>query len=41
MDYFNFLSILTVFVVLGIGADDIFVFVDAWDQVAQPPLSLI
>merc|ERR1711871_961218 len=34
VDFFNFLSILTVFVILGIGADDIFVFVDAWKQSA-------
>ena len=28
--YFGFLHILVVFIVLGIAADDIFVFIDGW-----------
>ena len=30
--YFGFLNAIGFFVILGIGADDIFVFVDAWKQ---------
>jgi len=30
--YFSSMHILTVFLILGIGADDIFVFIDAWHQ---------
>jgi hypothetical protein len=30
--FFNQLHILAIYLVLGIGADDIFVFVDAWRQ---------
>jgi len=30
--FFNQLHILAIYLVLGIGADDIFVFVDAWKQ---------
>jgi len=30
--YFDLLSLLSIFVILGIAADDIFVFVDAWNQ---------
>lgn len=32
IDFFQTLHMLTIFVILGIGADDIFVFVDAWNQ---------
>lgn len=32
--YFSALQILTIFLVLGIGADDVFVFTDAWKQAA-------
>eukprot|EP00962_Isochrysis_galbana_P038414 scaffold13637_cov112-Isochrysis_galbana.AAC.1 len=32
VQYFAMIHILAVFIVLGIGADDIFVFVDAWRQ---------
>jgi len=28
--YFGFLHVLIVFIVLGIAADDIFVFIDGW-----------
>lgn len=35
--YFSALQILTIFLVLGIGADDVFVFTDAWKQA---PLTL-
>ena len=39
--WFSQVHILSVFVVLGVGADDIFVFVDAWRQSASmpPPIS--
>ena len=30
--YFNNIHIVAVFLILGIGADDFFVFVDAWNQ---------
>jgi len=30
--YYGFLSIVIIYIVFGIGADDIFVFVDAWNQ---------
>ncbi len=30
--YFGFLNAIGFFVILGIGADDVFVFVDAWKQ---------
>lgn len=30
--YFSALQVLTIFLVLGIGADDVFVFTDAWKQ---------
>ena len=30
--FFQTLHILSVFIILGIGADNIFVFVDAWNQ---------
>ena len=33
IDYFETLQALAVFVILGVGADDIFVMVDAWVQV--------
>lgn len=33
-DYFAALQILVVFLILGIGADDVFVFTDAWKQSA-------
>eukprot|EP00401_Gymnodinium_catenatum_P002557 CAMPEP_0117615078 /NCGR_PEP_ID=MMETSP0784-20121206/84360_1 /TAXON_ID=39447 /ORGANISM="" /LENGTH=922 /DNA_ID=CAMNT_0005418815 /DNA_START=97 /DNA_END=2866 /DNA_ORIENTATION=- len=32
--FFQFLHVLSVFLVLGIGADDIFVFTDAWKKTA-------
>lgn len=32
--YFSALQILTIFLILGIGADDVFVFTDAWKQAA-------
>jgi len=35
--WFSQVHILSVFVVLGVGADDIFVFVDAWRQSASMP----
>ena len=30
VDYFSTLHVLVVFIVLGIAADDVFVFIDAW-----------
>lgn len=33
-DYFAALQILVIFLILGIGADDVFVFTDAWKQSA-------
>lgn len=30
VDYISFLHVLAVFIVLGIAADDVFVFIDAW-----------
>lgn len=37
--YFAQIHILAIFLILGIGADDIFVFIDAWKQTAEltPP----
>lgn len=35
MTYFNILSNFAVFVILGIAADDFFVFFDAWNQSGQ------
>lgn len=32
--YFAALQIMTIFLILGIGADDVFVFIDAWKQSA-------
>lgn len=32
VEYFSFLHILVIFIVLGIAADDIFVYYDAWEQ---------
>ena len=32
MDFFPFLNLVALFLVMGIGADDLFVFVDAWKQ---------
>ena len=32
--YFDFIHILAVFLLLGIGADDVFVVFDAWKQSA-------
>jgi len=37
VDYFSFLHILVIFLVLGIGADDVFVFYDGWRQAAADP----
>jgi hypothetical protein len=31
-DFFPFLNFLAIFLVIGIGADDIFVYIDAWKQ---------
>lgn len=36
--YFTTLHMLMIFIVLGIAADDIFVFYDAWRQSASIPL---
>jgi hypothetical protein len=33
--YFGFLQIMIIYIVLGIAADDIFVFFDAWNQSAH------
>mmetsp|Transcript_40520 Transcript_40520/g.46463 ORF Transcript_40520/g.46463 Transcript_40520/m.46463 type:complete len:961 (+) Transcript_40520:130-3012(+) len=33
--FFNMMSLLSIFVILGIAADDIFVFMDAWKQSEQ------
>lgn len=35
--FFTQLHVLAIFLVLGVGADDVFVFVDAWKQSAQCP----
>jgi len=32
MKYFGLMQFLTVFIILGVGADDCFVLVDAWKQ---------
>ena len=32
VNYFGFLQVLIIFVVIGIAADDIFVFMDGWKQ---------
>ena len=32
ISYFQFINFLIIFVVLGIGADDVFVFMDAYHQ---------
>jgi len=32
IQYMGFLNFIALFVIMGIGADDIFVFVDAWKQ---------
>ena len=32
MNFFPFLNLIALFLILGIGADDIFVYVDAWKQ---------
>lgn len=37
VDYISFLHVLAVFIVLGIAADDVFVFIDAWRQSAEVP----
>lgn len=37
ISYFTQLHILTVFLVLGVGADDVFVYVDAWKQARLRP----
>lgn len=34
VEYFSTLQILTIFLILGIAADDVFVFTDAWKQAA-------
>jgi protein dispatched 1 len=36
--YFGFLHVLIIFIVLGIAADDIFVFIDGWRQSAHIPM---
>mmetsp|Transcript_16142 Transcript_16142/g.18104 ORF Transcript_16142/g.18104 Transcript_16142/m.18104 type:complete len:977 (+) Transcript_16142:234-3164(+) len=33
--FFNMMELLSIFVILGIAADDIFVYLDAWDQSKQ------
>ena len=30
--YYGFLSIVIIYIVFGIGADDMFVFMDGWNQ---------
>ncbi len=35
VQYYSFMQNLVVFVVLGIAADDVFVFTDAWKQSAK------
>jgi predicted RND superfamily exporter protein len=35
LPFFPFLNLVGVFVVIGIGADDVFVFMDAWKQTVQ------
>merc|ERR1719253_940197 len=35
--YFEFLHILVVYLVLGIGADDIFVLCDSWRHITSDP----
>jgi len=37
VDYFEFLHILVVYLVLGIGADDLFVLVDSWRHITADP----
>jgi len=37
VDYFVQLHILTIFLVLGVGADDVFVYVDSWKQASVDP----
>lgn len=37
IDYYSSLHVLVLFIVIGIGADDVFVFVDAWKQSAAYP----
>ena len=37
IDYFSFLHILAVFVVLGVAADDVFVYTDAFQQASAYP----
>lgn len=32
VDYYNSIHVMIIFVVLGIAADDIFIFIDAWNQ---------
>ncbi len=33
--YYTQLHILTIFLALGVGADDVFVYVDCWRQSAE------
>ena len=35
IDYFSSIQLLSVFVVLGVAADDVFVYTDAWKQATQ------
>merc|ERR1719440_2158180 len=35
VDYFEFLHILIVYLVLGIGADDVFVFLDCFKHISE------
>lgn len=30
IDYFSFLHFMAIFLVLGVAADDVFVFIDCW-----------
>ena len=32
LPFFPFLNLVGIFIVIGIGADDVFVFIDAWKQ---------
>ena len=38
IDYFSLLNYIAIFVILGIAADDVFVFTDSWKQTATYPL---
>eukprot|EP00803_Ostreobium_quekettii_P010453 evm.model.scf_31.4 EVM.evm.TU.scf_31.4 scf_31:52414-66468(+) len=40
VDYFSFLHVLVIFILLGLGADDVFVFTDAFKQTANTHRSI-